>query len=128
MSNTSHNILAHSLGNMLVSAAKQDYGLQYAKYFMLNAAVPAEAYDLSIAIRVPQLVHPDWADYPTNSWVSSWHALFMNDLEEDGTIITNAVFARTASAMFDPSATQDAQFETLAKYIPAVSSASGGSL
>ena len=44
---------------------------------------------------------------------------------EDGSIVTNAVFARTASAMFDPSATQDARFETLAKYVPAVSTAAG---
>ena len=46
-------------------------------------------------------------------------------MADDGSIVTNAVFARNATAMFDPSATQDAQFETLAKYIPAVSSASG---
>ncbi len=43
----------------------------------------------------------------------------------DGSIVTNAVFARNAPAMFNPSATQDAQWETLAKYIPAVSSAVG---
>lgn len=48
-----------------------------------------------------------------------------NDMVEAGTVVTNAVFARTASAMFDPTATQDAQFETLAKYIPAVSGAAG---
>ena len=44
---------------------------------------------------------------------------------EDGSIVTNAVFARNVPAMFNPSATQDAQFDTLAKYIPAVSSATG---
>ncbi len=44
---------------------------------------------------------------------------------EAGTVVTNAVFARTVSAMFNPTATQDAQFETLAKYIPAVSTATG---
>ena len=38
-------MMAHSLGNMLVSAARQDHGLQYEKYFMVNAAVPVEAYD-----------------------------------------------------------------------------------
>lgn len=43
----------------------------------------------------------------------------------DGSIVTNAVFARNASAMFNPSATQEAQWETLAKYVPAVSSAVG---
>ena len=44
---------------------------------------------------------------------------------EDGSVVTNAVFARDVPAMFNPSATQDAQFETLAKYIPAVSTATG---
>ena len=76
-------MIAHSLGNMVVSSMIQDYGLVPDCYLMCNSAVPAEAYDLSIAIRVPQLVHSDWVDYPTNSWVSSWHALFMNDFEDD---------------------------------------------
>ena len=40
-------ILAHSLGNMLVSAAIQDWQMPCARYFMLNAAVAAEAYDTS---------------------------------------------------------------------------------
>ena len=44
---------------------------------------------------------------------------------EDGLIVTNAVFARNVPAMFNPSATQDAQFETIAKYTPSVSSATG---
>ena len=43
----------------------------------------------------------------------------------DGSVVTNAVFARNALAMFSPSATQEAQWETLAKYIPAVSSSAG---
>ena len=47
---------------------------------------------------------------------------------EDGSIVTNAVFARNAPAMFNLSATQEAQWETLAKYIPAVSSAMGKTL
>ena len=37
--------IAHSLGNMLVSAAIQDYGMEYEKFFMLNAAVAKEAFD-----------------------------------------------------------------------------------
>ena len=42
---TNKYMIAHSLGNMLVSAARQFHGLQYEQYFMLNAAVPVEAYD-----------------------------------------------------------------------------------
>ena len=37
--------IAHSLGNMLVSAAIQDYGMPHEKYFMLNAAIAMEALD-----------------------------------------------------------------------------------
>ena len=37
--------IAHSLGNMLVSAAIQDCGMPHEKYFMLNAAVAMEAFD-----------------------------------------------------------------------------------
>jgi hypothetical protein len=43
----------------------------------------------------------------------------------DGSIVTNAVFDRTYSAMFNPSATQTEQWEILAKYVPVVSSAAG---
>ncbi len=68
--------MAHSLGNMVVSSMIQDRGLVPARYLMCNSAVPAEAYDPDPSLRVPQLVHPDWEEYPTNSWAASWHSLF----------------------------------------------------
>jgi hypothetical protein len=43
----------------------------------------------------------------------------------DGSIVTNAVFDRTCSAMLNPAATLVEQWEMLAKYVPAVSSAAG---
>jgi hypothetical protein len=61
----------------------QDYGLQVSKYIMCNSAVPAEAYDASPSLRVPQLVHPDWEEYPTNSWAANWHTLFANEPNDD---------------------------------------------
>lgn len=75
-------VMAHSLGNMVVSSMIQDYGLQVSKYLMCNSAVPAEAYDTRRSIRVPQLVHSDWEDYPTNSWAASWHTLFAADSDD----------------------------------------------
>ena len=36
--------IAHSLGNILTSAAIKDWGLDYSRYYMLNAAVAMEAY------------------------------------------------------------------------------------
>ena len=40
-------IIAHSLGNMVVCSAIQNHGFRPARYFMLNAAVPAEAFEVS---------------------------------------------------------------------------------
>ncbi|MBR2679696.1 MAG: alpha/beta fold hydrolase [Exiguobacterium sp.] len=76
-------VMAHSLGNMVVSSMIQDHGLAPSCYLMCNSAVPAEAYDTDLSLRVPQLVHPDWEEYPTNSWASSWHWLFRNDPNDD---------------------------------------------
>ena len=76
-------IMAHSLGNMVVSSMIHDYGLQVSKYLMCNSAVPAEAFDVSMSLRTSKLVHPEWEEYPTNSWTASWHTLFKNDLNDD---------------------------------------------
>ena len=72
-------LMAHSLGNMVCSSIVQDYELVPDCYLMCNSAVPAEAYDPDSTLRVPQLVHPEWTEYPTNSWASSWHWLFRNE-------------------------------------------------
>lgn len=37
-------VMAHSLGNMVVSSMIQDHGLQVSKYLMCDSAVPSEAY------------------------------------------------------------------------------------
>jgi len=78
-------LMAHSLGNMVCSSMIQDYGLQVSKYLMCNSAVPSEAYCQTndTSLRVPQLVHPEWEEYPTNSWAASWHWLFRNDPNDD---------------------------------------------
>ena len=61
-------VMAHSLGNMVVSSAIQDHGAPVDVYFMLNSAVPAEAYDTDAPTYdfsiedVPEgLIHDDWA-------------------------------------------------------------------
>ena len=71
-------IMAHSLGNMVVSSMIQDHGLQVSKYLMCDSAVPSEAYcgPDDESIRVPQLLHPDWEAYSTNTWASNWHKHF----------------------------------------------------
>ncbi len=75
-------VMAHSLGNMVVSSMIQDYELEVSKYIMVNSAVPVEAYDASLSLRSPYLVHSEWEEYPTNSWASSWHTLF-TEFEND---------------------------------------------
>ena len=71
--------IAHSLGNMLVSAAIQDYEMPYEKYFMLNAAVAMEAYDP--AAGVSQRSHDNmtpqvWTNYADRVRATHWFELF----------------------------------------------------
>jgi hypothetical protein len=67
-------VLAHSLGNMLVSSAAKDHGLNYSKYYMLNAAVPIEAYD--IESDEAAMVDTEWTNVPLQYRASDWSKLF----------------------------------------------------
>ena len=72
-------MLAHSLGNMVVSAAIQDHGLSVSKYCMLNAAVATESYrpaSFNDAITGNYMLHEDWVGYNSNTWCSTWFELF----------------------------------------------------
>ena len=71
--------IAHSLGNMLVSAAIQDYEMPYERYFMLNAAVAMEAYDPTSGIS--QESHDNmtpvaWTNYVDTVRATHWFELF----------------------------------------------------
>ena len=71
-------MMAHSLGNMVVSAARQDHGLQYEKYFMVNAAVPVEAYDPAGGVTESsraRLTPSAWVGYPQRLRAAGWYAL-----------------------------------------------------
>jgi pimeloyl-ACP methyl ester carboxylesterase len=67
-------MLGHSLGNMLVSSAAVDHGLSYSKYYMLNAAVPMEAYDRTAADDL--MVDGAWADIDESFRASRFANLF----------------------------------------------------
>ena len=71
-------VVAHSLGNMVVSAAAQDWGMQYERYFMLNAAVPVEAYDPNAvtATTCADMTPPAWAGYAERLKAVNWRGLF----------------------------------------------------
>ena len=71
--------IAHSLGNMLVSAAIQDYGMPHEKYFMLNAAVAMEAFDPTNGIT--QASHDNmtpeaWTNYTDRVRATHWFERF----------------------------------------------------
>lgn len=76
-------ILAHSLGNMVVSSALADHGMSVGKYLMINAAIASEAFDEAQWSDSPDvsntLVHDDWRDYQSRCWASKWHELWPSD-------------------------------------------------
>jgi hypothetical protein len=67
-------MLAHSLGNMLVSSAAKDCGLGYSKYYMLNAAVPMEAYDENAYDNM--MIDGAWSNVPESMRASRFSDLF----------------------------------------------------
>ena len=71
-------LLAHSLGNMVVSSAIQDHGMSVHKYLMLDAAVASEAYDASLfnpATNENPMLHADWREYEPKTWSAFFHQL-----------------------------------------------------
>lgn len=76
------SVFAHSLGNMVASSAIVDHGWDVLNYFMLNAAIPTEAY-LGEQEDRRTMVHPDWkdegddhVDYAEHLLPSNWSILF----------------------------------------------------
>ena len=80
-------VMAHSLGNMVVSSMIQDYGLQVSRYIMCNSSVPAEAYDTTLS-PTNVLVHRDWNEYPRRSFANEWYRLFENEADDDRQLLT----------------------------------------
>lgn len=71
-------VMAHSLGNMVASAAIGKYGMDAEKYFMLNAAVAAEACDSGLFDESSSnvMVHEDWQNITNTCWSAKYHELF----------------------------------------------------
>ena len=69
------NVMAFSLGNMVVSSAIQDHGANPARYFMLHTAVARESYDSSVFD--PEMVQAEWRGYSNGLWASKWYELFL---------------------------------------------------
>ena len=66
-------IAGHSLGNMLISSAICDHDLGVAQYFMINAAVPREAYAVShVETDRDKVRNEAWENYATRLWPSDY--------------------------------------------------------
>ena len=97
-------MLAHSLGNMLVSSAAKDYGLGYSKYYMLNAAVPMEAYDTDADEAA--MIDAEWNKVPRQYRAADWSSLFAsNDFRSS--LSWRGRFAGIANAINCYSPTED---------------------
>jgi hypothetical protein len=73
-------VIAHSLGNMVASAAISLYQAPAANYFMLDAAVAQEAYN-EMEPKTANMVNANWSGltadgYPNVLFASEWHKLF----------------------------------------------------
>ena len=71
-------VAAHSLGNMVVSHAIQSGGFTPTRYYMINAAVPIEAYKLADVDSAQQaaMVENDWKTRDPRFYAANWHQLF----------------------------------------------------
>jgi len=66
-------VAAHSLGNIVIGSAIQDWKAIPENYFMIDAAVALESYDGDTGID-DAMTHPDWNDYQVRVWASEWYA------------------------------------------------------
>jgi hypothetical protein len=68
-------VAAHSLGNMIVCSAIEDYGARPGRFCMIDAAVAMEAFDAGLPSQ-EFMTHPDWLGYSNRLCASEWHQLF----------------------------------------------------
>ena len=70
-------VAAHSLGNAVVSSAMVDYGLSAGRYFMIDAAVPREAYaPATVASDQSKMSEPSWRSIDSSLWSPYFYNLF----------------------------------------------------
>ncbi|MGC6454937.1 MAG: hypothetical protein ACON46_00240, partial [Coraliomargaritaceae bacterium] len=77
-------IAAHSLGNMVVSNAIENHSFSPARFCMLNAAVPIEAFTATQTSNSDQpqsnmpkhMTEKSWQAYPDRLYAANWYELF----------------------------------------------------
>ena len=61
---------------MVASNAIANGGLSVNNYYMINAAVPIEAYDSGQDEGADNMTEDDWKGYPVELYAANWHELF----------------------------------------------------
>ncbi len=76
--NADVTIAAHSLGNMVASHAIQSGGFTPSRFYMINAAVPIEAYSLDDVGEddAEMMTESTWRAYDERLYAANWHLLF----------------------------------------------------
>lgn len=67
-------IAGHSLGNMVIGSAIEDWGFSPTNYFMINAAVAKECYN-EAEDQSDLMGTPFWEAYPSHMRSTEWHRL-----------------------------------------------------
>ena len=106
--------------HMVVSSAIQDHSMGVSKYFMLNAAVAAEAYNGDLAsTSIPNpMVHDDWEDYNAVTWSANWHTLFPTTGDARGGLTWRGRFSNVANVAYNFYSSGDEVFEMFEEYTP----------
>ena len=98
-------ILAHSLGNVVASSAAVDFRVGYVRYYMMNAAVPMEAYDARV--RHSEMEAFAWRTIPQRYWASEWYSFGSNANDARSLLTWRGRFAGIANAVNCYSPTED---------------------
>ena len=70
-----NTVAAHSLGNMVVLSALNDWNANVRNFFMIDAAAPVEAIDTTVGVNT-NMVYLDWLPYGSRLWASDWYQLW----------------------------------------------------
>lgn len=74
------------------TSAIADHDMSAGKYFMLNAAVASEAFDVSQWIDSPVtanvMAHDYWRNYTNACWSAKWHEFYMGSPSDDRRLLT----------------------------------------
>ncbi|MDP3072043.1 MAG: putative Ig domain-containing protein [Opitutaceae bacterium] len=77
-------VAAHSLGNMMVSHAIASGGFLPTRYFIINGAVPIEAYNYNEvdAVQRGKMIEDDWQTRDRRFYAANWHELFQHTTDD----------------------------------------------